>query len=273
MQYMQTREEAITKLERATQILHDAEALQAEIESTRASSSLQNAAAPKKKLKHTNLFEVGAFWLGSLIFLSPIIKLVLSIIVNWVDKLLILLGLRISMGFWDDFIAIAGFLLAIFPALFICKFVNKSRDKQNADTHARTAVAREQIELIQRDREALLGRLQQILDVYDQEVRPWLPDEYSSSSTTLTLLRFLQSGRADSLKEAMNLYEEIEHRRRMEEGQQRMEKNQGKIIRGQGLQALAMAASVIALQSDIAQTRNAIESLRPLPDPYAKWNQ
>lgn len=249
---MQTREEAIAKLERALQILQETESLQAEIERTRASSPLQLAAAQQGK-KHTGIPEKIGVWLGCYIVLGTILSRI-------IEAMGLRYSLRVEAG------DIPTLILAIFPAIIICKLINQYRDKKNVEIEAKAAAARGQIQEIQRGREMLLGRLQADLDAYNREVKPWLPDEYSSTPTVSVLLQFLRSGRADSLKEAMNLYEEEAYRRRMEEGQR-------KLARGQGLQTLAMAASAALLQSDIAKTRKAVDNLRSARNPYEnrKW--
>lgn len=46
-----------------------------------------------------------------------------------------------------------------------------------------------------------------------------MPEEYFDSSTATEICQFLENGRADTMKEAINLYESVQHEKRLEDMQ------------------------------------------------------
>jgi chemotaxis protein histidine kinase CheA len=62
-----------------------------------------------------------------------------------------------------------------------------------------------------------------LADYYTEEVKPWrfLPEKYNDIDVLTELLELFESRRADNLKEAINLYEELQHRRAEAEANER----------------------------------------------------
>lgn len=61
----------------------------------------------------------------------------------------------------------------------------------------------------------------------------WYPEDYMTSEAAGFFYSVLSNGRADTFKEATNLYEEECHRRRIENSQQEMVRNQQEMVRNQ----------------------------------------
>lgn len=83
-----------------------------------------------------------------------------------------------------------------------------------------------------------LNELQQLQNVYRERISPWYPIDYCSIDTAEFLYNAINNYRADSLKEAINLYETTFH-------QQRVESNQKQALRQQTLSNLLSAGSLV----------------------------
>jgi len=89
--------------------------------------------------------------------------------------------------------------------------------------------------------------LEQIIELRKRRVDTWYPDGYMSLSAARYFYLVLQNGQADSLKEAMYLYDEAVHRQRMEEMQDEMlaeEKKQTLLKTVETAALTSMAASM-----------------------------
>lgn len=245
---MLTKEEEMQRLARATKILQGAEGLQAEIEKCRISYPLQIVASGtagniktallrKRKKKHLGIFKTAVIYIVILLILDAIVSNIGEVIIRSIFNYAI-------------------FVIAIPITILIRKFINDKRDAKNvfADEHnaavEKRAVesqleAQQKIEAIRENRQQLLSRLESIYDVYNREVGYWLDPKYSYSQATDFMWKEMYYGRADSFKEAMNLFDEKLHRQHMEEGQQQ-------IIRNQIIQTMVMSSEMESLRKEIA---------------------
>ena len=82
----------------------------------------------------------------------------------------------------------------------------------------------EEIENLKKRRDLLEEEWVSILAPYWDKIKAIVPEQYASPFFVKTAYTYLTSGRADSMKEAINLFEEEQHRNRMEQGIKDMEK-------------------------------------------------
>lgn len=73
---------------------------------------------------------------------------------------------------------------------------------------------------VQKELEAIDGNLRQIQNRYITRIMPWYPEDYCSIDAAEFFLSCFRNFRADSMKEAINLYETTMHQRRLEANQQ-----------------------------------------------------
>lgn len=91
------------------------------------------------------------------------------------------------------------------------------------------------------------GRLEKEIEKYYREYPGQCPVHiaYSHPETIAQLCSYLETGRADSLKEALNLMEEELHRNRMEQQQQRIEYRTAQAARAATASAFISAANFV----------------------------
>lgn len=105
-------------------------------------------------------------------------------------------------------VVLIGFIVMLFA-------IHKNKNKKRK---AKLAV---EVQKCEEDLKKQVDVLNQIIRVnYSNFIA--LPEKYRYSFAVSTMLGYLNSMRADNMKEAINLYEEELHRMRMEKGQQRM---------------------------------------------------
>ena len=75
-----------------------------------------------------------------------------------------------------------------------------------------------QIEQCNQKRKAAEDKWISILSPHWDRVKRIVPETYSSPLFVQTAYVYITSGRADSMKEAVNLFEDEQHRNRMEQG-------------------------------------------------------
>lgn len=131
-----------------------------------------------------------------------------------------------------------GFLFSIVQIAFVfCYFkyilprMNKSVDKKNQKIDNDNQIIRDEVEVIN-------SKLREIQLEYQKAVLGWYPPKYCSIDAAEFFLDCIVNYRADTLKEAINLYEQHQH-------QTRVEQNQQKMLRLQNLNNLLTLGSVI----------------------------
>lgn len=93
-----------------------------------------------------------------------------------------------------------------------CKIKNKSIDKENEQIRATNETAKVQ-------EQQVVNEIEQIQQAYHDRVSWWYPGDYCSVDAAEFFYNAIKNYRADSIKEAINLYENTLHQRRMERNQ------------------------------------------------------
>ena len=115
---------------------------------------------------------------------------------------------------------------------------NKKIESQNKVTEQQNAQIIANNEQLKMQEQNTLNELQQLQNVYRKRISPWYPIDYCSIDAAEFLYNAINNYRADSLKEAINLYETTLH-------QQRVENNQKQALRQQTLSNLLSAGSLV----------------------------
>lgn len=109
---------------------------------------------------------------------------------------------------------VAFYVFGIIGGIVSFKFITKLRG------HKKDMEEKERLEKeLEKVNQELIEELG---DRYVEAIKV-IPSKYAYPECVYTLHDYLVNGRADSLKEAINLFEEEQHRMRMEENQNRME--------------------------------------------------
>ena len=93
-----------------------------------------------------------------------------------------------------------------------CKIKNKSIDKQNEQIRTTNETAKVQ-------EQQVVNEIEQIQQAYHDRVSWGYPGDYCSVDAAEFFYNAIKNYRADSIKEAINLYENTLHQRRMERNQ------------------------------------------------------
>lgn len=173
------------------------------------------------------------------------------------------------VGLPDDLIMILIQLLefiVIALALIICQErANKkirAKNQANADRLERN----KQHNYQNYQREAELGRkLGQLQNIYDAECAPYIPPSYRyDTHAVTTFASYFINGRTDTLKEAVNLYETEEHRKRVEANQREQirEEKRANFLRGMQVAATWEQAAATNRAADASnRIANSIDNL------------
>lgn len=103
-------------------------------------------------------------------------------------------------------------LVVYFGMKSYCKIKNKSIDKQNEQIRTTNETAKVQ-------EQQVVNEIEQIQQAYHDRVSWWYPGDYCSVDAAEFFYNAIKNYRADSIKEAINLYENTLHQRRMERNQ------------------------------------------------------
>lgn len=114
---------------------------------------------------------------------------------------------------------------------FVYKKMNEKIDADNQQIIADNQKTKAQ-------EQAVLNDLQKIQTAYRERVSFWYPDKYCSVEAVEFFYNAVKDYRADSIKEAVNLYETSLHQKRIEE-------NQKQAIKQQKLNNLLSAGSIV----------------------------
>lgn len=120
-------------------------------------------------------------------------------------------------------------------AYVIIQFIYKKMNEKIDADNQRIAIENENIKA---QEQAVLNDLQNVQAAYRERVSDWYPDKYCSVDAVEFFYNAVKDYRADSIKEAVNLYETTLHQRRMEE-------NQKQAIKQQKLNNLLSAGSLV----------------------------
>ncbi len=121
---------------------------------------------------------------------------------------------------------LVAFIIPVFPITYkltICRSKNKKIDKENDEYFSETYMPlfqenEQNIVNLAKERDEFIASTEHLLD--------FLPGNYRSDLAIAYMEKVVRTGRADTLKEAMNLFEEQLHRWTLEsQGQQLLEQN------------------------------------------------
>lgn len=119
--------------------------------------------------------------------------------------IVLIVSLFLTFSLTDWFLAVIVFV--------ICKIRRKKKNeeierinKENIEKNNQLAVQEEQ----------LIQKLRDITQSYYQTVGRWYPENYCSVDAAEFFYTAVKNYRADTLKEAINLYEDVMHKRRVE---------------------------------------------------------
>lgn len=239
---MNERERAISMLERATQLLESIESIEEEIEACKKAQSVQAIISFFKKKKRMGIFRTFLLWMVVILIIEEI-TVILKPILQPIEAVYTIICFILTWT-WT------GIPISIFITYLLRKRINQKVDEKNMAIYASLQARIEKMQQLE-------AALSQAWNAYDQEVRGWLPDEFSSSHATRIMLEALEKGRADTLKEAMNICDGKLH-------QERVESNQRKMLRNQALQSIAVQSELGYLREEIGQARDAISRIRPV---------
>lgn len=109
---------------------------------------------------------------------------------------------------------------------------NESIDAQNLENYQREM--------------AVVQDMDEVSKAFQREVSPWFPPDYLFPDALGFFIHAVENSRANNVTEAVNLYEDMLHKLRMEKGQQEMLQKQCDIEKQQKLGNLLAAGSLVA---------------------------
>lgn len=146
-------------------------------------------------------------------------------------------GLFSLLGFMlgDIFVGIGFLLFLVLPHYLVFNHFNKKINKRINEENKKIVARNEQLKI---QEQSILTELQQIQIIYRESIGQWYPENYCSLDAAEFFYNVINNYRADSIKEAINLYETHMH-------QQRVENNQQQAIKQQKLNNLLAAGSLV----------------------------
>lgn len=118
----------------------------------------------------------------------------------------------LQMNIWGLITGIIQVAVGCIVVKFIYKKINEKIDADNQQIVAEN-------EQVKAQEQAVLNDLQKVQIAYRERVSYWYPDNYCSVDAVEFFHNAVKNYRADSLKEAINLYETALHQRRVENTQ------------------------------------------------------
>ena len=118
----------------------------------------------------------------------------------------------LQMNIWGLITGIIQVAVGCIVVKFIYKKINEKIDADNQQIVAEN-------EQIKAQEQAVLNDLQKVQIAYRERVSYWYPDNYCTVDAVEFFHNAVKNYRADSLKEAINLYETALHQRRVENTQ------------------------------------------------------
>ena len=114
------------------------------------------------------------------------------------------------------FLNIFGFAIGLAVGIFICKKMNLigKMDKQNAERQQQLEVEAAKVEVVRKN---TAQEIYDFLQPYYEWMTSIIPERYAYTYCVEKLREYLVLGRADNIKEAINLYETELHQMRMQQ--------------------------------------------------------
>lgn len=156
-----------------------------------------------------------------------------------------------EMAVTADFFKRAFIVLTVFTALLRMGialyhfFHNKTILRRNIEIRKYNATVNSEVQKKKME-------LEQIIELRKRRVDTWYPSGYMSLSAAKYFYFVIENGKADSLKEAMYLYDETAHQQRMEEMQKEMlaEERKQTLLKNVETTALTSMAASIAKKAE-----------------------
>lgn len=180
---------------------------------------------------------------------------------------------QMEMSFsWKPGLLITGILVF----LLLRRRENKKVTKVNEQIRAQNEQAQAHNQPILMQEQAVIEKIKQAQERLAQELPVWYPRDYCCIDAAEFFLNAIQNHRADSIKEAVNLYETTQHQQRLEAAQQQMLENQQESIRQQRFANMLSAANLVmqaGTQAAVDQNTQAVhQQTRAVNDmKNAKW--
>lgn len=140
---------------------------------------------------------------------------------------------------------------------FLLKYMNKQCDKENQKINQYNENLKKKIEPI-------LQELSKVQSEYAQNCASWYPKNYCCVAAVDSFVYNVSNYRADNLKEAINLYEEELHRRRMESSQEKILNNQNAMMNNQKQMINQQNYANILAEASLDEQRNTNERLEDI---------
>lgn len=240
---METREELIYGFERALYLMKSIIDLQ---------DKRKNIQAKYKK----NISKVeqwnGIKGFGKFIILGFSIWLLFGNYLLYIPLVIytLILGHFVGFDVIDPLVLVTTPVMCFLIAFGIRKVINKSIDKRNISIEQENIKINEKNAYTGECEEALIQQIKEVQQQYTDEISGWYPCDYCYIEAAEFFLNAVKNSRADSIKEAVNLYEETNHRLRLEENQRQM-------IQKQNLSnALAIGGLIMQAGTQSAIDRN-----------------
>ena len=247
---METREELIYGFERALYLMKTIIDLQDKRKNIQAKY--------KKNIPMVEHWE-GKRGFKKLIILGFSILLLFGKYLLYIPLVIYSLILRPFVGFnvIDPLVFVTTLFMCFLIALGIRKVINKSIDKKNINIKQENIKINETNAYTRECEEALIQQIKEVQQQYTDEISGWYPCDYCYIEAAEFFLNAVKNSRADSIKEAVNLYEETNHRQRLEENQQQMLQQQNTMIKQQNLSnILAIGGLIMQAGTQSAIDRN-----------------
>lgn len=226
---METKEELMVGLERALYLMKSAVQLKKERDNIRSRyySSIKLMEPWTVKKKGKKLLIIGV--VAALYFNS-------TMVVGYIAQLIWFICRDAKVAKILAWVSLIG--LGALVAFIVKKVVNISiavRNKRICEENEEIKKKNESIWGVERE---VIQKIKNVQKQYTREIAPWYPSDYCYIEAAEFFLNAIRNYRADNLKEAINLYEDVMHKRRLEQAQQQMLNRQEDMIRQQRLNNL-----------------------------------
>lgn len=244
---MQTREELVAGLEHALGLMQKVVVLERQHADIRS----QYARTMKSQRPLTGILGIGAAVLMAFVLMVFISMTMIWNIIAQIFWLMLDENLKAA----KTLASLVIFGVSLPPAFVIKSAINKAIIRKNEEIRLTNIKINEKNESLYAAEQETIRQIQNVREQYAREILPWYPADYCSIEEAEFFLNAVRNYRADSIKEAVNLYEDTSHKMRMEQAQQQMLQKQDSMVRQMKLNNL-LAIGNMAMQAD---TQNAID--------------
>ena len=107
--------------------------------------------------------------------------------------------------------------IGILCAISLPKVVNRSIAKKNKIIKASNEEVKQKNQIIENSENEVIQQLRNINKQYAEEILPWYPSDYCYINAAESFLHYVKNFRADNMKEAINIFLDEAHKRKMEQ--------------------------------------------------------